>query len=359
MLSMATVASLRVVVPLASLGSESITVHFDQVLVTLRPRPTLHDHPGLDSAAAIPDPQPPPRPSHLAAAPMVGISETIKLVAGGLEALLQRMRFVATQVVVQVEGWQEDSTLVAVLQLDSIECSGSALEMISETELRHADVPAAARMSKAVTFSGLAFGFAHTTSAPINLSSLLTGLGAGGCSGNVELTYGWSMGSVKKRSLTAAVELGPILLDVDEAKMASTAALVRALKPPAASLGHVGNFFSEEAPGPAPEPFVWSGDSLFEDLMLPDCESVVTEVVEGSIYEDASSEFGGNEASATLAASIHEGALLHDLTASLRQVWKTLRSCRCQLPSLASKSATQLFGCCCRLTSRMSRQIPL
>lgn len=322
MLSVATVASLRVLVPLASLGSESITVHFDQVLVTLRPRPTLNDQPGLDGAAAIPDPRPPPRPSHPAAAPTVGISETIKLVAGGLESLLQRMRFIATQVVVQVEGWQEDSTL-AVLQLDSIECSGRALEMISETELRHAVVPAAARMSKVLTFSGLAFGFAHTTSAPINLSSLLTGLGAVGCSGNVELTYGWSMGSVEKRSLTAAVELGPILLDVDEVKVASMAALVRALKSPAASLGHLGNFYSEAAPGPAAEPFVWSGGSLFEDLMLPDCESVVTEVVEGSFYEDASSEFGENEASATLAASFHEGALLHDLTASVRQVWKT------------------------------------
>lgn len=97
------VGSVAAVLPLAALYSEACTVRLDEVFLTLRPKPPAAAVGAAPPAGAADGGG---AAGGAAAAEWQGetaVSEGVKLIAGGLEALLQRLRVTASRVVLRLE----------------------------------------------------------------------------------------------------------------------------------------------------------------------------------------------------------------------------------------------------------------
>lgn len=299
------VGSVAAAIPLAALYSDSCVVRLDEVFLTLRPRtaapPPAAKPPGAEH-------QPVPGSPSGAAAAGAGASETagesavaegVKLIAGGLEALLQRMRVAATRVVLRLElpageAGPRGACHVVTLSLGQAEYCGSSSGLPGVPDGAEAageQAPAAVRVTKSLSFSGLTLELqpAQARAPEPAEACLLLGTSAegsaAGCSGVVDVQLAWGLRPHARPRVSLAARLDPLQVQLrpqDVLALAAVAAAAARLpgafaaaatqpERQAASAPPMGVSSALEHPG---------SRSFIEGLMLPDCEGLVAEALQ-------------------------------------------------------------------------------
>ncbi|KFM28316.1 Autophagy-related protein 2-like protein A [Auxenochlorella protothecoides] len=252
------VGCIRAYIPLASLYQDSCSIQLVDVFLTVQPRAQPGPAPHAPGAAPG-TPRPPPP------APADGVSDGIRIIAGGLESLVQRLQVQASNIVGRVLlPSQHSSTPPALLVL--------TLEQLSYTgaEPEASSLTSAPRSTRSVDFRGLA-------------------LGAKGCGGTMSVTLGLGQGcGTPHPTASLGLTMGGLAADLTAGGLATLDRLATVLR---GMLGAGGQAPGTKGAGPEPcreqhdPPGAWASRSLLESLMLPDCEDLVLEAFAGAESE--------------------------------------------------------------------------
>lgn len=299
------VGTVAAAVPLAALYSDSCVVRLDEVFLTLRPRtaapPPAAKPPGAEH-------QPVPGSPSGAAAGGAGASEAagesavaegVKLIAGGLEALLQRMRVAATRMVLRLElpageAGPQGACHVVTLSLGQVEYCGSSSGLPGAPDGAEAageQAPAAVRVTKSLSFSGLTLELQPVQARAPEPAEACLLLGAGaegsaaGCSGVVDVQLAWGLRPHARPHISLAAQLDPLQVQLRPQDVLALAAVAAAAaRLPGAFAAAAAQPERQAAPAPpmgVPSALEHPGSrSFIEGLMLPDCEGLVAEALQ-------------------------------------------------------------------------------
>jgi hypothetical protein len=352
------VGSVAAVIPLAALCSESCTVKLDEVFLTLRPKPPAALQAAASAAAAEPyaaqgagqgrsSSSPAPFPGAAAAGAASGpgdwqgesaVAEGVKLIAGGLEALLQRMRVSASRVVLRLEvpaaaaaggeGSVPGCHVVALSLAQADYCGvGGGLEAGGASD-------GAVRVAKSLRFSGLTLELQPlaaqlpttpspsppaqqqqqqqlpSASAPLPTCSLLSSANGNGCGGAVEVRLSWGLRPHSRPRISVSAQLDPFQLHLrpEDVLTVATVAAAAAQLPARAAPAAAGAAAAPAGAGAGAyqQPQLRQtllldqhlhppgSRSLIEGLMLPDCEGVVVEALAGAAAAGSPRARGGS-----------------------------------------------------------------
>lgn len=275
------VGTVRLTIPLTSLYSESWRVDLEDVFVTVEPAPpTRHAAPAQAAQAAR---TPPAEDSRGA------VGEGVRLIAGGLEAILQRLRATATRVVVRanlprVDRDDKAPALAAVLRLQSLGYApipadaageapppGTALELRKSVEVTGLTVGLDVAEEKESSSTFATAADRSDCSASELLRPIVGDHNSGPCSVGVLLSLSWdSLAPSRGAHVSVSVLTEDVHVTLSAAQVAclvEAAALWSALAAEA-PLEDLEGDGTGGSPGTR---------SLIESIMLPDCERVVLE----------------------------------------------------------------------------------
>lgn len=289
------VGTVRVVVPLAAFYSESVRVELEDVLLTLRPCRAA------SSAEAAGGPQQPDSPAvpTEAAAAAAAMSDGVKLIAGGIESLLRRMRVQAAGVVVRLEipknpdGGSCGGHHAVLVRLEAVQYGSSEEEEAEEQAPLGDDPPSALRVSRRIAFSGLALEIEQPEPAasasygdegglPPNPAVLLSGLGGGGVSGLVQLHLSSGPQLRLHPGVAVSVQIESAQLQVHQQHALAVVGIVAALQAAMGSRSREPSSQDDEAhsaPMAVPPDHHWGRQSFIQGLLLPDCEGIVADAL--------------------------------------------------------------------------------
>ena len=293
--------TVRVVVPLASFYSESIRIELEDVLLTLRPCRAA------GSAEAACGPQQPDSPASPTEEPAAAMSDGVKLIAGGIESLLRRMRVQATGVAVRLEIPKPDGGSgggggggggdhhVVLVRLEGLQY-GSSKEEAAEQAPPGDDPPSALRVSRRIAFSGLALEIEQPEpAAPASSGGgeggplpspavLLSGLGGGGISGLVQMHLSSGPQQRLHPGVAVSVQVESAQLLVHQQHALAAVGIVAALEVALGSRkpSSTPDEGPPSTPAAPPPDHHWGRQSFIQGLLLPDCEGLVADALTSS-----------------------------------------------------------------------------
>eukprot|EP00887_Chlorella_sp_A99_P004811 scaffold4.g4811.t1 len=395
------VGSVHLRLPLAALTSLACQVEVEDVLLTLRPCGAVEvaadaapRRDGAGGGAAVHAGQ--DEGSWGDGQQEATVAEGIRVVAAGLEAMLQRLRVQVSRLVVRLEvpaaargrsegqegggGWH-----AITLQLEELRYGGPSAggpggggeegEGRAEPPLECGD---GLCVRKAVAFSGLGLNLQPAPSLQQQrgkgaqqeeLPPLLSGGqggGAGGAGGCVDVSVAWQPGG--HRSIELAVSLEPLHLQLWPAHLAAAVSVLASLRdlPPSRAAGAEAREWGRQ-PQPAPRPpppraeTEWGTRSLLDSLLLPDCERAVGDAIvsgQASWQEEVDEFFDAKSLLGSLQSTLSDFGLAasgvyqaHALAVSVHHAPAPPRSCwtlRLAAPELSAAAlypaaAGQLF----------------
>ncbi|KAL4447967.1 hypothetical protein ABPG75_005186 [Micractinium tetrahymenae] len=272
--------------------SLTCSVALEDVLVTVRPAANPGSSKGAGAGAA-PAPQADAMPAAPAAPAGFGIDEGVRLVAAGVETLLQRMTVTVTRLSVRAElGPMASGGPAATLS-----CAQLTYGAAQDCHAAEADATTARR----VTFSGLSLGLslgmagdpaaaaaAAAAAAPApSVVSLLAPLG-----GEVEVAVSWAVGHLPSHPphVSLAAKLEALQVELRPPDVAGLLVLARGF----ADAHAAAEAAAAELPTPTGAQAAQAAlaaaaghHSFIEDLMLPECEALVQDALAESMAATA------------------------------------------------------------------------
>ena len=230
----------------------------------------------------------PPAPSNAPAAPAAEgtaeaqaeaatMSEAIKLIAGGLESLWQRLGVEAKRVVIRVELLEPFPHHTIVLNLENAEYSGGNLQADSDAGMQQL------HLGKTIRFCGLGVQLMETGNSNDlagSCSALLTGVGQEpGCNGCGGLKWSCSDQEHARPLLSSRVHLEGLQFHVQPQAIAPVVSLVRSIaRVRAAGCASPDKACSVENEGDGHAGATAWGSTSFM-AFLPDGEGIVRDVL--------------------------------------------------------------------------------
>jgi hypothetical protein len=226
------------------------------------------------------------------------VDEGVKLIAGGLEALLQRLKIQARRIVIRLELPQEVSDHAIAFSLENVEYCGADIQAaLGGGQELH--------LAKTLTFAGVGAQLVGPEAGSAAHSSLLLGgIGQHGCSGRVDLRFASSVERQAQPVVDIGVQLSAVELRLLPDAIVPVAEVLRRI-----SLTHAdsaGTTAAPPVPGVPPAPAPWGTRSFFEALLLPDGEGIVKDALAhpaGGITGQASDNCTPAAAACTVAAT--------------------------------------------------------
>lgn len=273
--------SIQAHIPLSSLYQESCSLVLEEVFLTVRPLrapwTSNSDDGGAEQAAATDQ------------KPDWGdvVSDGVRLVSGALEYLLQRLKVTLRTVVVRVVLSDELPGAAAPDQI----------LVLSLEQLAYTSQPPASGLSAQPTrhlaFTGLTAGARTGAHQEVKTSPPFLAAGDGrGCNGRVSLAMSESTSLVQETVLGVDIglECSELVMALDKSSLPVLVGLATIL-----AFQFAGNNAMDAEQSPPEVHQQWGTRSLFESLMLPDMEGLVTEVLAEAEEEVAKEEASDNE----------------------------------------------------------------